>query len=190
MRGYLFSATIAKEDLNSKTFLKTFDTPGSKTSRKISVKGLLPSAPPPPVTIKIDTKAPWGSLAVEAEMVNSPEVKSVLMKVTTHEKRENYGKVEVNVIRGDRKYTLATTVVAGCPQLLRAVVLEGSFGHEIGRSVELNMQPAGPYAKLPYSFQVTIGQEFTSIVQKVWLNNFQFPSLRFEPQARLGCQDQ
>ena len=171
MKGYLLSATTTQEDPKSKTFLMTFDTPGSKTNSKISVKGLMTSAPT--VTIKVDTKAPWGNLAVEAEMVNSPEVKSVLMKVTTHEKREYYGKVEVNVIRGDRKYTLATTVEAGWPQQPRAVVLEGSFGHEIGRSVELNMKPAGPYAKLPYSFQVTIGREFTSTVQKVWLNNFQ-----------------
>lgn len=171
MKGYILSATTTQEDPKSKTFLMTFDTPGSRTNRKISIKGLLSLAPT--MTIKVDTKAPWGSLAVEAEMVDRPEVKSVLMKVTTQEKREYYGKVQVNVVRGDRQYTLATTVEAGWPQQPRAVILEGGFGHEIGRSVELSLKPAGPYAKLPYNFQVTIGREFSATVQKIWLNNFQ-----------------
>jgi hypothetical protein len=149
----------------------TFDTPGSKTNRKVSVKGLLTSAPT--MTVKVDSKAPWGNLAVEAEMVNEADVKSVLLKVLTQEKREYYGKVNVAVTREDRKYSLATTVEAGWPQQARAIILEGGFGHEVGRAVELSLKPSGPYAKMPWAFQVTVGREFTATTQKVWLNNLE-----------------
>ena len=171
MKGFLLSATSNQEGPKTTSFLMTFDTPGSKTNRKVSIKGLLTSAPT--MTVKVDTKAPWGNLAVEAEMVNEAEVKSVLLKVLTQEKREYYGKVNVAVTREDRKYSLATTVEAGWPQQARAVILEGGFGHEIGRAVELSLKPSGPYAKMPWAFQVTVGREFSATTQKVWLNNLE-----------------
>jgi hypothetical protein len=64
-------------------------------------------------------------------------------------------------------------VEAGWPQQARAVILEGGFGHEIGRAVELSLKPSGPYAKMPWAFQVTVGREFSATTQKVWLNNLE-----------------
>lgn len=171
MKGYALSATITQDGPKSSTLLMSIDTPGSKTNRKISIKGVMTSQPT--MVIKIDTKSPWGSLAAEAEVVNNDEVKSVELRLVSQEQREYSGKVQVNVSKGDRKYSLATTVEVGWPQQPRAVILEGGFGHEIGRSVELSLKPSGPYAKLPYSFQVTIGREFSANVRKVWLNNLE-----------------
>lgn len=172
MKGYLLSATITQEGPKSTSFLMQVDTPGSKTNRKISIKGSLTSAPT--LSIKIDSQAPWGNLAAEAELINKADVKSAMVKIVNQEtKREYYGKVQVDVTQADRKYSLATSVEAGWPQQPRAVILEGVFGHEIGRSFEVSMKPSGPYAKLPYGFQVTVGREFSANVQKVWLNNLE-----------------
>lgn len=171
MTGYILSATSKQEGPKATSFLMMFDTPGSRTNRKISIKGMLTSAPT--MSLKVDSKAPWGNMAAEVEMINRADVKSVMLKATTQEKREYYGKVQVNVARGSGRYSLATTVEAGWPQQARAIIMEGGFGHEIGRSVELSLKPSGPYAKLPYAFQVTIGREMTATVQKFWLTNFQ-----------------
>lgn len=171
MKGYLLSMTATQESPKATSFLMQVNTPGSKTNRKISIKGTMTSAPT--LTIKVDTQAPWGNLAAEAELVNNAAVKSVMMKIITQDKREFYGKAQVNVVQGDRKYSLATTLEAGWPKQPRAVILEGGFGHEIGRSFQVSLKPSGPFAKLPYGFQVTLGREFSATVQKVWLTNFQ-----------------
>ena len=170
MKGYLISATLKQEGPKSSSFVMTLDTPGSKTNRKVSVKGTLTSAPT--LALKVDTKAPWGSLAVEGELVDRDDAKSVQLKVITQDKREFYGKWQMNIARADRKYTYTTSVEAGWPTQPRSVILEGKFGHVVGSSIEISLKPAGPYASWPLSLQGTVTREFTSSVQKIALSNF------------------
>lgn len=189
MKGYLLSASLKQEGPKSTSFVMSLDTPGSQTNRKVSVKGTVTSAPT--WALKVDSKAPWGSLAVEGEMVDREDAKSVQVKLTTQDKREFFGKWQMNIARADRKYTYTTSVEAGWPNQPKSVILEGKFGHVVGSSVEISIKPAGPYASWPLSLQGTVTREFSASVQKIALSNFQLttPLGKTMLSTEIGHQD-
>lgn len=190
MRGYLVSATVKQEGPKASSFVMTLDTPGSKTNRKVSVKGTMTSSP---LALKVDSKAPWGNMNLEAELVDGQDQKSAMVKLVTQDKREFYGKWQSQrtISRSENKYSYTTSVEAAWPGQPRAVILEGKFGHIIGSSIEISLKPAGPYASWPLSFQGTVSREFTSTVQKVSLSDVQLitPLGKTILSSEIGRQD-
>ena len=81
MQGYSLSAQIKEETPKSRSLTIVVDTPGSSTARKVTFKGLLVTDPD--VVAKVEAKTPWGSVAIESELVNRPEVKSLMMNWTS-----------------------------------------------------------------------------------------------------------
>ena len=189
MKGYLISATVKQEGPKASSFIMTLDTPGSKTNRKVSVKGTLTSAPT--LAVKVETKAPWGSLNVEGDLVDRDDQKSVQVKLVTQDKREFYGKWQMSISRADRKNSYTTSVEAGWPNQPRSVILEGKFGQVAGSSVEISLKPAGPFASWPLSFQAAVSREMSSTVQKISLNKLQLitPLGKTILSTEIGRQD-
>lgn len=189
MKGYLLTASTKQEGNKAKSFSMTIDTPGSKTSRAMTLKGTLTTTPA--LAVKVDGKTPWGSVGAEAEMVNRDDNKYVQLKITTSDKREFFGKVQTTVTKGERGYAVATNVEGAWPGQARAVLLEGGFTHVIGNSFELNLKPSGPFATWPFAFQATFGREFTATVSKVSLTNFQLttPLGKTVLSTQIGRQD-
>lgn len=189
MKGYLLSASTKQEGNKATSFSMTIDTPGSKTSRAMTLKGTLTTNPT--VAIKVDGKAPWGSVGVEAEMVNKEDTKYVQLKVTTSDKREYFGKVQTTLNKGDRKYSVAANVEAAWPGQARAVLFEGGFTHVIGNSFEVHLKPSGPYVNWPLGFQTKLAREFTATASKISLTNFQLttPIGKTVLSTHIGRQD-
>ena len=171
MKGYLLIANIKQQGPKASSFDMTLDTPGSTTSRTVTVKGSLTSAPT--LSVKVEGKAPWGSVGAEGEIVNQDNVKSVQLKIVSQDKREYFGKVQVDVSRADRKYSYSASVEAGWPQQARAVLLEGKFAHVVGNSIQMSLKPSGPYANVPLSVQGAISREFSANIQKIALTDLE-----------------
>jgi len=171
MKGYLLLANLKQQGPKAMSFDMTLDTPGSTTSRTVTVKGSLTTAPT--LSVKVEGKAPWGSVAAEGEIVNQDTVKSIQLKIVSQDKREYFGKINVDISRADRQYSYAGSVEAAWPQQTRAVLLEGKFAHVVGSSIELSLKPSGPYAKVPLSVQGAISREFSANVRKIALTNLE-----------------
>lgn len=189
MKGYVLTASTKQEGNKATSFSMTIDTPGSKTSRAMTLKGTLTTTPT--LGFKVDGKAPWGGVAVEADVVNRDDKKHVELKITTNDKREFFGKVQTTVTKGDRKYSVAANVEAAWPGQARAVLFEGGFTHNVGSSLEVNFKPSGPFASWPLALQGTVGREFTATATKVSLTNFQLttPLGKTVVSTEIGRQD-
>lgn len=189
MKGYLLTANMKKEANKATSISMTIDTPGSKTSRAMTLKGTITANPA--ITVKVDGKAPWGTVGVEAEMLIRDDNKYAQLKITTGDKREYFGKIQTTVAKGDGKYIVSSNVEAGWPGQARAVLFEGGFTHVVGKSFEVHMKPSGPIANLPFALQATYAHEFTAAVSKMSLNNFQLttPVGKSVLSAQIGRQD-
>lgn len=153
MQGYTLSAQIKEDAPKSRSLTVIVDTPGSSTARKMVFKGLL--ATEPDVVAKVEAKTPWGVVAVESELVNRAELKSLMVKINQEQKRY-LAKVALKVQTSGEHVAYDSTVEIETPAQPLAVVLEGRLGYAPGNSLEMKMKPVGPLARLPMSFDAAI----------------------------------
>ena len=158
MTGY--SLSVVSKTEGGRTLIVTFDTPGSTTSRKITLMGELSYQPN--LMAKAEGKTPWGNVSVEGVLVNKDNVRSATVKVVRDHlsvKRVHMARVQLNITRQDEGAIYTPSLELQFPDQPLAVVLEGKLGMTpTNRKVAL--RPAGPWADLPFGVEIDVTKDW------------------------------